>query len=189
MDDVSAPDPGGVEGSRGLPGIVAEALRLEDRPGGHEDAAAGQCRRIGEAAEGRILGLHLEQPALAQDGKPRKRVAAVNTRRVDAVEPAGKAWRNLHRLIEKGGQPGEQIALPRRRITGFQFVEMRAHRPSRQFGRVIAIAGTARKGPGQEAANAAPRIVRKCPCCAGSARIAGRTSSCSSSARATPGRN
>ncbi len=152
MDDVAPTDAGGVESACRGPRIGAGALRLPQRSRRDEDSTAGECRDVGEAAEGRIRRLQFHQVGFAQHGNARQRGAAVDRVRVDALEPAGEARNRCHRAGEEARQAAEQGRFTLGLRARLKRVEMDCHRSSRRFREL-----SQSVGEGASEANVAPR--------------------------------
>ncbi len=166
-----AANAGGEEGARRLPRVDAWTLRLPQRPGRQEYARAAKQRGIGEAAEGRLLGLRVHQVGFAQHRQFCQRGAACHASQIDAVEPARQPGRGGNCLGQEVRQSSRRDRPRGRRPRGFQ-----VRRNERSSSAPRAAHQVATVLPARAVVAAPEQAVRT----AGSARTAGRPNWCSS---------
>ncbi len=121
VHDIARPEAGGEERARHAVDVPVMALRLEDRPGRHQQAFHLAGRRDVEAAERRPLLLQRHEIGLAQERELRERGARGDGFRIDAgklLRPSGRGERAGDRLRESG----ELLPRARLRIARLQLI-------------------------------------------------------------------
>src|SRR4051812_15052432 len=91
-DHVALAKAAGEEAARRAPPVAAAPLRLEDRPGRHEELRERVHRRGIEAAQRRQPSLQLQKLGLARHRYAGERRARLDFLRLDVREDPGEAW-------------------------------------------------------------------------------------------------